>query len=115
MVGAARELQEETGLIVNTEDLHSVGRIEYEHRLEHGKVLSLQVHIFQTRCFTGCLVETEEMRPQWFRESEVPYTEMWPDDKEWYPLLFSDKKFNASILFEGYDQILSQNINVIDS
>lgn len=55
------------------------------------------------------------MRPQWFRESEVPYTEMWPDDKEWYPLLFSDKKFNASILFEGYDQILSQNINVIDS
>lgn len=49
VVGAARELQEETGLIVNTEDLHSVGRIEYEHRLEHGKVLSLQVHIFQTR------------------------------------------------------------------
>ena len=49
LVGAARELQEETGLIVNTEDLQSVGRIEYEHRLEHGEVLSLQVHIFQTR------------------------------------------------------------------
>ena len=52
------------------------------------------------------------MLPQWFRETDVPYTEMWPDDKEWYPLLFSDKNFNASFVFEGYDKILSQSINV---
>ena len=52
------------------------------------------------------------MLPQWFRETDVPYTEMWPDDKEWYPLMFSDKNFNASFVFEGYDKILSQSINV---
>ena len=52
------------------------------------------------------------MLPQWFRETDVPYTEMWPDDKEWYPLLFIDKNFNASFVFEGYDKILSQSINV---
>jgi hypothetical protein len=31
----------------------------------------LEVHAFQTRKFHGEVVETEEMRPQWFNESQV--------------------------------------------
>jgi hypothetical protein len=31
----------------------------------------LEVHVFQTKIFGGEAIETEEMRPQWFPESQV--------------------------------------------
>ena len=34
----------------------------------------LEVHVFQTRTFSGEMTETEEMRPQWWEEAEVRVT-----------------------------------------
>eukprot|EP01083_Nonionella_stella_P289332 984578_1 len=46
----------------------------------------LEVHIFHAPKFSGEPGETEEMRPQWFPAPSVPFDQMWPDDRFWWPL-----------------------------
>ena len=48
-----------------------VGLIEFEFE---GDPVLLEVHVFQTRTFSGEMTETEEMRPQWWEEAEVGVT-----------------------------------------
>ena len=48
-----------------------VGLIEFEFE---GDPVLLEVHVFQTRTFSGEMTETEEMRPQWWEEAEVRVT-----------------------------------------
>ena len=45
-------------------------------------------------------VETEEMKPQWFNFSDIPYEQMWSDDKYWLPILLAGKKFKGNFLFD---------------
>lgn len=54
-----------------------------------------------------------EMRPQWFEIDKIPYQDMWPDDADWYPLLFQRKHFEAYFLFEGHDIVLKKEIKEI--
>ena len=94
---------------MNTPCLDSVGTIDFE--FEDDPVI-LEVHVFQTRIFSGDMTETEEMRPKWWLEEDVPYSEMWLDDQHWYPIMFNNKKFKAYFLFQGHDKILKQDIKV---
>ena len=48
-----------------------MGLIEFEFE---GDPMLLEVHVFQTRTFSGEMTETEEMRPQWWEEAEVRVT-----------------------------------------
>ena len=48
-----------------------VGLIEFEFE---GDPVLLEVHVFQTRTFSGEMTETEEMRPQWWEEAQVRVT-----------------------------------------
>jgi len=100
-----REIQEEAGIKV--ENLDKVGIIDFEFK---GNPEILQVHIFKSDNFSGELKESEEMKPQWFHVSEIPFREMWPDDIHWIPLLLSGKKFKGKFLFGESDVILEQEL-----
>ena len=39
------------------------------------------------------------MTPRWFQVDEIPFAEMWPDDKFWLPLFLAGKKFKGHFLF----------------
>ena len=100
-----REIQEEAGIKV--ENLDKVGIIDFEFK---GNPEILQVHIFKSDNFSGELKESEEMKPQWFHVSEIPFREMWPDDIHWIPLLLNGKKFKGKFLFDKSDVILEQKL-----
>lgn len=102
---ARREIREEAGIEPN--DLERVGLIHFEFQ---GNPEILEVHLFRSTSFSGDPMETEEMRPQWFRVEEIPFGSMWPDDQFWFPLFLSNKKFKAKFLFQGHDVILSRDI-----
>ena len=59
LAGAARELQEESGLVVDNEALRECGRIFFEFK---GDPRLLEVHVFQTRAYQGIPTESEEVR-----------------------------------------------------
>ncbi len=54
--------------------------------------------------------ETGEMKPQWYKTSEVPYDKMWKDDKYWLPKVIGGKFVEAEFVFDDNDDVLSHII-----
>ncbi len=73
----------------------------------------------------GDIVETEEMSPRWFELENIPFSQMWPDDERWYPVMLANRRrekeeggerrtFDAFFLFQGFDTILKERIDVVE-
>lgn len=90
--GASRECQEEIG--VTPLELQNVGELHFFDLpdIEH------YCHVYVCESWKGEPVETEEMRPQWFNVGDIPYSEMWPDDEFWLPLMLAGKLFQGTIV-----------------
>ena len=88
---AARELYEESGLVVGVDHLEEkrcgvlqfVFRNDFEEEQDKKVQVPWQVHIFYINEFSGTITESEEMEPQWFDIENIPYSSMWKDDKFW--------------------------------
>lgn len=105
---ALREVKEEAGIIA--EGIECRGVIDFEFK---GDSEILEVHIFKGHGIQGELRESEEMKPQWFHIDEVPFANMWPDDKYWFPLFLQDKKFRGKFLFDNSDNILDMKLEEV--
>ncbi|XP_027730235.1 7,8-dihydro-8-oxoguanine triphosphatase [Vombatus ursinus] len=107
--GAKRELLEESGLTVDT--LQKIGKITFEFV---GNTELMDMHIFYADSFHGTPKESDEMRPQWFQLEQVPFSDMWPDDGYWFPLMLQKKKFHGYFKFQGHDTILDYTLNEVE-
>ena len=107
---ARREVFEEAG--IKAANLEKMGRIEFEFI---GDPQILEVHIFRISSFLGEPIESDEMKPRWFHVDEIPFDQMWSDDKHWFPLFLAGKKFKGKFLFEGQDKILEQKLEIQDA
>jgi 8-oxo-dGTP diphosphatase len=105
-----RECQEEIG--VTPKNLAKVA--EHDFVFPDG-MTDMYVHAFISREWEGEPVETEEMRPQWFKQSEVPYKEMWQDDEYWLPLILEGKKLRTRFTFDHNEKMTGQDITVVES
>jgi 8-oxo-dGTP diphosphatase len=45
--------------------------------------------------------QTPEAIPLWVDEREMPYSQMWADDRLWYPLVLEGRRFSGRFLFDG--------------
>ncbi|KAM9393453.1 oxidized purine nucleoside triphosphate hydrolase [Pholidichthys leucotaenia] len=106
---ARRELLEESGLTVDA--LEKVGIIKFEFV---GETEILDVHVFRADSYNGEPTESEEMRPWWFEKDAIPFSQMWPDDVLWFPLMLQRKKFLGYFKFRGHDVILSHTLEEVD-
>ena len=106
-----RELFEECGLSASRDSLREVGVVDFEFEKDPGNIL--EVHIFATDTFTGEPKESDEMRPEWHEFDEVPFSQMWPDDIYWFPLMREGKKFKGYFLFGENDTVLKQELSEI--
>lgn len=102
---AIRELEEEAN--IKALDLERMGVIYFEFK-DQAEIL--ETHIFKVEKFSGEIVESEEMRPQWFSLDEIPYQEMWPDDIYWLPLFLENKHFKGRVSFDENNQIVDRLI-----
>ena len=96
--GAAREILEESGLVVDAEALFYQGELWFIY--PGNPADNHHAAIFTTTAWSGKPCETEEMRPQWFSFDEVPYDHMWQDDRHWLPGVLSGGTIRAEVLFE---------------
>ena len=93
--GVIREVYEETGLKIKQPKHHGILKHYFGDRSKPAWV----VHIFSAKEFLGKLMEGEEGILKWFPIEEIPYTEMWEDDRHWLPLLLDDKIFDGDFYF----------------
>ena len=90
-----REAFEEGGIKIL--DPEYVGKILF--KFLDTKEQDHEVHFYRATKFLGKPKETEEMRPVWFEQNNLPYNEMWLDDKYWMPLFLQGKKFIGEFHF----------------
>lgn len=64
-----------------------------------------QVCVFVVDQWKGKLTETEEMKPQWFDFSEIPYDSMWPDDTHWLPKVLQGIPVRGNFMFDENQEL----------
>ncbi len=114
---ARRELKEEVDIA--TEKLVQVGMLTFSFASD--EELLLEVHVFKAEGFSGVPIETDEMRPEWFLHTDIPYTAMWPDDAFWLPKVLEGKKILGTFHFDApasnthQATILAHSMREVDS
>jgi len=108
--GMLRELNEESGLTATKHE--KIGMLTFESDDED---YISEVHLYRIDEFNGDPIETDEMRPEWFEFEKIPYSEMWPDDIIWLPLVLAGDKVEGRVYFENSDTIKSHTIKAVDT
>ena len=92
---AIRETKEETGLDVA--DLVDMGTLYFQFR-DGTRMIG---YVFTTHTYSGTLIdECDETKPFWAKITELDYSNMWEDDRLWFPLLLEGKRFNGYFIFD---------------
>jgi 8-oxo-dGTP diphosphatase/2-hydroxy-dATP diphosphatase len=105
---AAREFFEETGL--TADNVEKFGFLELINEADY----IVEMHLFKVNGYSGELVESDEMKPQWFHVDDIPFDEMWSDDKHWLPLLLDGKKFRGKFIFGEQGKILEHFLEEVE-
>jgi 8-oxo-dGTP diphosphatase len=96
---AIRECHEELDI--------TVSNLEYcgEHRFQFVDGYSIHVWVYRTRDFEGTPTESREAEPLWTPLGQIPFDEMWEDDKYWLPMLVRGERFQTRWIFDGDNMI----------
>lgn len=100
---AKRELEEEINVRADT--LEQVATIDFH--FEETPDWDQRMHVFIIRSWEGEPTESEEMRPEWFACNEIPYDDMWIDDRYWMPLVFAGKRLKGEFTFREKGAVLA--------
>ena len=103
--GAIREMKEESGIKISR--MNKLGILEFTY--QDGSE-NMEVHIFCVKEFKGSPIESEEMRPKWFHIDEIPYNQMWSDDKYWLPMFLDERSFRGKFIFNKFNKIVDYYI-----
>lgn len=98
---AIRESQEE--IRVTPLNLHKVALFKYYFPHDN---FGMQVWIFTATKWEGEPIETEEMKPKWFNQNNIPYNQMWSDDEVWMPKVLEGKLLTGSFMFNKEGKIM---------
>ncbi len=101
--GLERETREESGLQIS--NYRKIGFLKFDNT---DRIVDM--HIYMTSDFSGELIETEEMAPQWFSIKDLPFSKMWPPDSIWYPYYLAGETFKGEVVFDEDHHIVNHTI-----
>jgi len=104
---AIRETKEEIEVVIKSLKRVAVLDFRFKDKPEWNQIVT----VFLVRQWEGNPSESEEMAPQWFDKSQLPFTDMWPDDPYWLPLVLVGKHIKATFTFKGDQEIESFQVN----
>lgn len=94
LAGAIRETLEEVGVQILDAELRGLFKfVELTAAQWFG-------YVFVAHQFEGVPCETEEALPMWVAVDELPFAEMWEDDRFWLPRLLAGERLAGDFLFD---------------
>ncbi|MFC7073512.1 8-oxo-dGTP diphosphatase [Halovenus rubra] len=96
LTAARREVREE--LHVEATGVQKCGEFGFHFRDEELDEDSMYVHVFTADGIDGTPEATEEAVPEWHDADELPYDEMWVDDRIWMPHMLQDQTFTGTFV-----------------
>ena len=101
---AIREVQEELRVVPQG----VVARGAHDFQFVDG--YAIRVFTFTAEGYAGEPRETEEALPAWRPLDDIPYAEMWEDNRIWFPLMLDGVPFSGRYIFEG-DVLLDHELD----
>ena len=114
---AIRELKEESGLKAKIEDLEKVAIVNFHNEKSDGNIFISQVHFFLVKNWEGEPVETKDgamITPTFFNIDNLPYDNMMPADKEFFPLILNGKKIIAESHYTPFQKELKREVKIVE-
>jgi len=99
-----RETREEIGIIPKNPKL--VGKLYFYFEDQPNWL----VYVFRAEDYQGKLIETEEMKPSWFKFDKIPYEKMWASDEQWLSLLLAGKRFEGKFWFKDENTLTKAKV-----
>ena len=100
---AIREVEEE--LVVTPTGARQIGEL----RFQFVDGLSIHGYVFKADDCIGEPQETDEAVPMWTPIDQIPFDQMWADDRLWVPLMLTETTFDGRFIFDD-DKMLSHVI-----
>lgn len=108
-----RECQEEVEVTPINYD--KVAEFTFHMDADTAKTWNLHVHTYIATQWEGEPVETEEMAPQWYKLSDIPYDKMWDDDMYWLPAVLHGQKLRGEFDTSSKNVMLAARITPVAS
>lgn len=112
---AVRELEEECGLKTKISDLEKVAVADFHNEKSDGSVYVCRVHFFITKNWEGEPSETKDgamINPTFFDINNLPFDQMMPADKEFFPMIFGGKKIFIESHYTPFQKELKRKIEI---
>lgn len=105
-----REVKEETGVDIKDPQQVGIFHFSFPYKPEWDQ----DVHLFLVKNWEGEPQESEEMMPKWFKFQEIPYDQMWDDDKLWLPCILKGEKLEANFIFGEGEKVDNHDIKIVE-
>lgn len=103
---ALREVEEE--LLIRVSDPVEMGELSFQFT----DGMAMHVVVFRASHFTGTPTETDEAIPLWFPIENIPFEEMWEDDRHWLRQMIAGQRFRAWFAFDD-DRMLTHKVEFL--
>ena len=107
-----RECQEEIG--VTPTNYWKVAEHDFIQQ-ESDSPWHMYVHVYLCDKWEGEPEESEEMAPEWFETSQIPYGRMWQDDEYWLPQVLAGDKLIGKFSFDEDDNMLTHDVQPVET
>ena len=104
-----RECQEEIG--VTPLAYRQVAEFDFDFP---GDSYQAHVYVYLAKSWNGEPTESEEMSPQWFTPVNIPYEQMWSDDKLWLPRILNGELLKGSFDFADDGSVAKHTLQTVE-
>ena len=105
-----RECVEEVGLTPT--DYKKVGDITF-HGKDQAGIWQHKVHCYLCEQWDGQPIETDEMKPAWFKINNLPLDQMWDADGKWLPDFLAGKMLKGEVYFDQDNKVINYHLEEV--
>lgn len=106
-----RETEEEIGILPQV--FKKMAILTFDEYVKKERQI-VEVHTYIASSYKGVPVESEEVAPKWFKLNEIPFSQMFPDDKYFLREILSGKKVKGFFKYDENFNMLSSNVEIVD-
>lgn len=99
LAAGVRETFEETGLHVIPTQLYDAGRVTFH--FPSAPESDMSVALYRGTTWTGEIVASDELDPEWHPVADLPTAAMWDDSRIWLPHVLRGERITADITYDA--------------
>jgi 8-oxo-dGTP diphosphatase len=107
-----REVLEETGVVLQLEDLADAGSVHFVFPAR--PEWNMQTTLFTARTWQGEPAPSDEILPEWFRVDMLPVDRMWQDADHWLPVVLEGGRVNVVVTMHTDNESVASSESLLD-